>query len=374
MWPIAIKTLVADRGKLLTALVGVVFSIVLVNVQGGLFVGLIRKAGLLVDAGDADIWVGHRLMHNVDFPADIPRRLCDRVRTVPGVHRAQPYMIGFADMALPSGGFEGVVVVGVDPNSMVGGAWNLVEGPADGIMQPDGIILDRSEREKLEYPVMGDVRELSGHRARIVGFSQGIMGFLVAPYVFTTYDRAAGYLRKDTQTSSYFLLKLEPGYDAQSVCDSIRQRVPELDAFPRSIYSSISIAFWMTRTGLGISFGAATLLGLFVGLVMVAETLYALVLDRLGEFGTLKAIGATERQVFSILFLQALSMAIVGSLIGLVLVGFIQRFFSTPKTPIVVPWWISLGSCVLVLVICLVAAILPYVRIRKVDPLMVLQS
>ena len=130
----------------------------------------------------------------------------------------------------------------------------------------------------------------------------------------------------------------------------------------------------MTRTGLGISFGAATLLGLFVGLVMVAETLYALVLDRLGEFGTLKAIGATERQVFSILFLQALSMAIVGSLIGLVLVGLIQRFCHTPKTPIVVPWWVSLGSCLLVLVICLVAAILPYVRIRKVDPMMVLQS
>jgi putative ABC transport system permease protein len=374
VWPIAIKTLVSDRGKLLTALVGVVFSIVLVNVQGGLFVGLIRKAGLLVDHGDADIWVGHRLMHNVDFPADVPRRLCDRIRTVPGVRNAEPYLIGFADMALPSGGFEGVVVVGVDPNSTVGGAWNLVEGPPDGIFQPDGVILDRSESTKLEYPVLGDVRELSGRRARIVGFSQGIMGFLVAPYVFTTYERAAAYLRKDTQTSSYFLVRLEPGYDARAVCDSIRQRVPELDAFPRSMYSNISIAFWMTRTGLGISFGAATLLGLFVGLVMVAETLYALVLDRLGEFGTLKAIGATERQVFSILFLQALSMAIVGSLIGLVLVSFIQRFFHTPKTPIVVPWWVSLGSCLLVLIICLVAAILPYARIRKVDPMMVLQS
>jgi hypothetical protein len=65
MWPIAIRTLIADRGKLLTALVGVVFSVVLMNVQGGLFVGLIRKAGLLVDGGEADIWVGHKHMHNV---------------------------------------------------------------------------------------------------------------------------------------------------------------------------------------------------------------------------------------------------------------------------------------------------------------------
>jgi putative ABC transport system permease protein len=337
-------------------------------------VGLIRKAGLLVDHGNADIWVGHKLMHNVDFPSDIPRHLCDRIRTTPGVRNAEPYLLGFADMALPSGGFEQVLVVGVDPKSMIGGAWNLVEGAPDGILQADGIILDRSENEKLEYPVLGDVRELNGRRARVVGFTQGIRGFLVTPYAFTTYDRAAEYVQKNSATSSYFLLQLEPGYDAETVCQSVRQRVPELDAFPRDTYSNISISYWMTRTGLGISFGAATLLGLFVGLVMVAETLYALVLDRLGEFGTLKAIGATERQVFSILFLQAISMAIVGSLIGLLLVGFIQRFCNTPKTPIVVPWWVSLGSCLLVLVICLVAAILPYVRIRKVDPMMVLQS
>jgi putative ABC transport system permease protein len=374
MWPIAIKTLAADRGKLLTALVGVVFSIVLVNVQGGLFVGLIRKAGLLVDCGDADIWVGHKFMHNVDFPADVPRRFCNRIRTIRGVQSVEPYLLGFADMTLPSGGFEQLLVVGVDPKTMIGGAWNLAEGPPDGILQPDAIILDRTERVKLEYPELGEVRELNGRRARIVGFSQGIMGFLVTPYAFTTYNRAVNYLHKDAESTSYFLVKLKSGYDAEAVCKSIRNRVPELDAFPRSIYSSISIQYWMTRTGLGISFGAATLLGLFVGLVMVAETLYALVLDRLGEFGTLKAIGATERQVFSILFLQALSMAIVGSFIGLLLVSFIQRFFHTPKTPIVVPWWVSLGSCVLVLVICLVAAILPYARIRKVDPLMVLQS
>ena len=197
MWLIAIKTLVSDRGKLLTALVGVVFSIVLVNVQGGLFVGLIRKAGLLVDHGNADIWVGHKLMHNVDFPADIPRHLCDRIRTIPGVRNAEPYLLGFADMTLPSGGFEQVLVVGVDPKSMIGGAWNLVEGAPDGILQADGIILDRSENEKLEYPALGDVRELNGRRARVVGFTQGIRGFLVTPYAFTTYDRAAAVRPKE---------------------------------------------------------------------------------------------------------------------------------------------------------------------------------
>ena len=108
MWSIALKTLVAQRGKLLTALVGVVFSVVLVNVQGGLFVGLIRKASLLVDQGDADIWVGHKRMNNVDFPHDIPRSWGQRIRALEGVARAEPYLVGHSVMTLPDGGFEQV--------------------------------------------------------------------------------------------------------------------------------------------------------------------------------------------------------------------------------------------------------------------------
>lgn len=374
MWSLALQTLLADRGKLFTALVGVVFSIVLVNVQGGFFLGFVSKAGLLADCGEADVWVGHRRMYNVDFPNDISLRFIDRVRSVPGVRQAEPCLIGTTNTTLPSGGFELVVVVGVDRESLLGNAWNVVEGTPDAILRPDGVIVDQYDLEKLEYPRMGEVREVGGRRARIVGFSRGIKSFLVTPYVFTTYRRAVAYLDKDPETCSYYLVRLEPGADSEEVCARIRQRVPELDAFPRHVYSRISAAYWLTRSGLGISFGAATVIGLFVGLVMVGQTLYALVLDRLSEFGLLKAIGANERQICRLLLLQAAVMALAGSLVGLVLVAVIQHLYSTPVALILVPWWLSLGSCTLVLVICLGASLLPYLRIRKVDPVMVLQS
>jgi len=374
MWSIALQTLAADRGKLFTALVGVVFSVVLVNLQGGLFLGMIFKASLLVTNGQADIWVGHRAMHNVEFPRDIPRRWVYRIRPIPGVKRADPYLIGFSDMALPTGGFEGVAVVGVDRHSQLGRAWSLKTGPTDALARTDGIVVDDSEDHKLAWPEIGDVREINHRRARIVGKSHGIMGFQVAPYVFTSYEQAALYLNKDPNDCSYVLVELEPGADAQAVCAAIRQRVPDLDAMPSRTYGQKCVEFWMTRTGLGISFGAATLLGVLVGLVMVGQTLYAMVLDRLVEFGTLKAIGATEGQVFSILLIQAISMALVGSLIGLNLVTVIQSLFSSPSAPIVIPLWLSLTSCGLVLVICLVSSLIPYLRIRQVDPMIVLQS
>ncbi len=374
METIARKMLFSDRGKLLTALIGVVFSVVLVNVQAGLFMGFISRADLLVDHGEADIWVGHRKMHNVDFPQDIPRRWVQRIRGIPGVTRARPYVIGWTAMTLPSGGFEDVVVVGVDRESFLGHAWNFTHGGPEAILQSDGIMYDQCEAEKLEYPRLGELRELNGLRARIVGTTEGVMGFLVAPYVFTTYDRACRYLDKDSEICSYYLVQVAPNADAKAVCAEIRRRVPEVEAYPKEEYGRISVNFWMTRTGLGISFGAATFLGLLVGLIMVAQTLYAVVLDRLGEFGTLKAIGAKESQIVGVLFAQAVILALLGSLIGLAIVWSMLVLFSTPRAPIVIPASVALGSCGLVLCICLISAWLPYVRIRNVDPMMVLQS
>ncbi len=374
LWSIALRTLVAERGKFVTALVGVVFSVVLVNVQGGLFLGLLRKASLLVDCGEADVWVGHRGMFNVDLTADIPRRWVYRVRSVPGVAVAQPYLLGHSTMTLPGGGFESVLVIGCERTTLLGNAWVMRQGRAADVVRTDGVIVDAWEANKLDHPQPGDLREIGRRRARVVGTSDGILGFLITPYVFTTLDRAAEYLHKPSDVCSYVLVQLEPGADADQVCQEIRRRLPKADAWPRQVYSRMCVDYWISRTGLGISFGCSTLLGLLVGMIIVAQTLYASVLDRIQEFGTLKAIGADHGQLYGMLLAQALFMALLGSALGVLLVALIVRGFSTPVAPIVVPAWLLTASTALVAVVCLLSSLLPFWRVRRVDPLLVLQS
>src|SRR5437867_4334670 len=148
----ALKTLVADRGKLVIALVGVVFSLVLVNVQGGLFLGLVRKASLIVDNCEADIWVGHRGVDNADIPADIPEAWLDRIRGLPGVVRADPYIVASSVMTLPNGDYEGVMIIGSDPASMLGSAWVFSQGSRQDLARPDSIALDELDAWRLGYP------------------------------------------------------------------------------------------------------------------------------------------------------------------------------------------------------------------------------
>jgi putative ABC transport system permease protein len=328
---------------------------------------------MLIDNSQADIWVGHKHMHNVDFARDIPRRWIHRIRGTAGVEEVEPYLVGFSDMTLPSGNFENVVVVGVPRESKLGRPWNMHQGELP-FNRPDSIVIDQCDRDKLEGIKIGDLREIGGRRARVVGETDGVLSFLVSPYVFTNYDDALKFLAKDPRNCSYFLVKVSPGEEPEQVCQRIMQHVPELDALPASRYSRISQMFWLTRTGIGLSFGAATLMGLMVGLVMVAQTLYASVIDRVSEFAALKAMGAADRQIFMLLGIQAVFMAIVGSLLGLGVVAILQRVASTPRASIEIPFWLSAGSFVLVLAICLLAALLPYERVRKIDPLSVLQG
>lgn len=374
LWNIALRTLLCDRGKLLAGLIGVVFSVVLVNVQGGLFIGMITKASLLIDRGNADVWVGSRGMEIIDFPHNIPQRWIHRIRGVPGVTEAEPIRIGFTEMTLGNGGYASVVVIGISPHSALGRSWSMVEGPVNALDEPHGVIVDLCDDTKLESPELGELREIGGHRARIVGKSHGILKFGGTPYIFTTLERSAEYCGEDPNSASYLLVDVAQGTDLTKVCEEIQRRLPEVSALSAADFAGKSINFWIKRTGIGISFGAATCLGLFVGLVMVGQTLYAMVLGRISEFATLKAIGATESELIALLAAQAIGVGGVGIGIGVLVTVTIQTLLSSPRASITIPLPLYLGSALLVLAICLVASAIPYFRVRRVDPHTVLQG
>jgi putative ABC transport system permease protein len=147
---------------------------------------MLRKASLLVDFGRADIWVGHRHMNNVDLNALIPERWVGRLRNVPGVERAEPYLLMPAQIAMPDGNTERVIVVGCDAASLLGNTWVMADGDAAAIRRPDAVLVDACDAGRLGDCRVGDAREIAGRRARVVGMTYGVVGFATTPYVFTT--------------------------------------------------------------------------------------------------------------------------------------------------------------------------------------------
>jgi len=374
VYQFALKTLLSDRGKLLTGLAGVVFSLVLVSVQGGLYLGLMRKASVLIDHCDADLWVGHRQVENVDLAREIPEAWLNRLRGIPGIESAEPYIVGKGTASFPGGHQEDIWIIGADPASKLGSAWGFIEGTVADLTRPDGVSFDVVDTDKLRNPRVGDWLEVNGHRTQFVARTSGITGFITMPYLFTSLETARRLAPITPGTCSFFLLKLEPDADRDRVLAAARSRVPEAAVFTPSEFARISQDYWMKRTGIGISFGASTLLGLLVGLMMVGQSLYALALDHLDEYATLKALGAEDQQVCGVILIQSLLIGGAGALGGLAIVAAIRRFWYSPLAPIDIPFSLMAVAVAVVLVICLVSSLLPFARICRIDPAMVLMG
>ena len=370
----ALKTLLADRGKLLTGLAGVIFSLVLVNVQGGLFLGLMHKASVLIDHCEADLWIGHKGIENVDFADDIPELWINRVRGIEGIERVEPYIVGKGLATLLDGGFEDVWIIGSEPASMMGTAWSFTAGSCEDLKRPDAVSFDDVDAPKLGNPRVGDWLEVNAHHARFVARTRGITGFMTTPYLFATLETARRLSNMRAGYCSYFLVKAHSGADIGRLRREIVSQLPDVGVHTPSEFARISRNYWIRRTGIGVSFGAATALGLLVGLMMVAQSLYALALDHIGDFATLKALGAEDRQVCRIIIQQSVAIAAVGSAAGLAIVLTIRQCWSSPLAPIDIPPALASASVVFVFAICLAASLLPYLRIRSVDPAIVLQG
>lgn len=372
MFAFAWKTLLYDRSKALAGTLGVAFSLILMSVQGGLYLGLMKKASVLIDDCDADLWVGKRFVDNVDLARGIPESWQYRLRGVPGVADVRPYLVGKGTATLSDGRMEDVWIIGVDPETAVGGPRSFAQRSFADLRRPQGLSFDTVDQSKLGQPRVGDWLEVNGLRARFAAQTDGVTGFITMPYLFTNYRYAQRLARTPPGECSYLLVRAEANRDLSVLQTALQARVPGATVFTPSEFASQSQDYWMKRTGIGVSFGASTLLGLLVGLTVVAQSLYALALDHLEEYAALKAIGADDRHVIRIIAVQSITIASTGAVLGLTAVAAIRALWHNALAPIVIPASLMAAAVATVFAICLVASLLPYWRIRRIDPATVL--
>ena len=110
---------------------------------------------------------------------------------------------------------------------------------------------------------------------------------------------------------------------------------------------------------------------IIVGFVIVSLSMFSAVVDNIREFGTLKALGVTMWDLSTLLFVQSVAYAILGSIIGLALVARVAGFIRSAKLALNMPPQLTLGTVVIMILMCAFASSLALLRLRKVEPAMV---
>src|SRR5262249_6714427 len=139
----------------------------------------------------------------------------------------------------------------------------------------------------------------------------------------------------------YVLVRAGAGINPAGLREKIVRKAPGVDVYTTAAFSTRTRLYWMFTTGAGMALLIAAVLGLLVGTAVVAQTLYASTLDRLREYGTLKAIGASNSYLCLLVAKQAMILAAVGYLAGLGLSIVAVRAAQQSGAPFVLPWQLA---------------------------------
>ena len=376
MIKLAWKNLIHDRVRLGVTLVGIVFALVLILVQFGLFLNFLDTSANIVAHSHADLWIAAPKIPHVNGGSPLKESHRWQALQVAGVRRVERYDLAFVAWKLPSGAIETVQVAGFPLDGGMGGPWNIVAGGIDALRGQDTVLIDEVYQAKLGVTHLGQTVELGDRRARVVGFTHGIRSFTTAPYVFCSFKNAQNYLgasMREDQTM-YLLVRTAAGADIGTVKAALHARLRSLDIYTNAEMLNKTQTYWVFGTGAGITTLLGALLGLIVGIVVVAQTIYAATVDHIREFGTLKAMGAANARIYQVILTQAALAGVMGYAVAIMIAEVVSHGSQGGNAPILLPPGMALGTLALAVGMCAGASIISIRKATTIDPAMVFRG
>ena len=365
---LASRNLFHDSLRLVATLVGIVFSVVLVMIQMGLFLGFGHMVTNMIDHTSTDLWVVPKKVKCFEDPSLIDLKLRNRIVAIDGIATVVPLVIGFSDWRQDSGEMTPVFIVGADLHDGALRPWNVVDGDVQALSQGYSVAVDRTYFDRLGVTGIGSTAEIRGRKVKVVALTDGIRSFTTTPYVFVDLKNARTFTGTPSDRANDLLVRLSPDADRDKTVQAIRDRVGDAEVLTTAEFRDRSRSFWLFGTGAGAALFAGALLGVIVGTVIVAQTLYSSTKDHLNEFATLRAMGSANGYIYRVIIYQALINAVIGFAFASAIGAVVVQMTAKSALPIVITPWLFVALSMLTVAMCVISAIGAIVRVLRTDP------
>lgn len=373
----ALQTLWHERSRYLSGVLAVTFSGVLIALQCGLLLGLFKITSIPIDNTSADIWIGSTAVPSVDLGKPIPNSYIGRVAGVPGVRMPEQYIANFANFTKPSGGTELCFLLGslLDDGS-AGAARLLTKEQREALTMPGAIIVDESDLKRLSLNGVGDNEpKINGKRVYPVGTVKGLKS-LAAPWVFCSLHTARTLMGPllPPDHVSYLLARCDSPQRAKEVAEELRREYGhDMVAYTAEEFSFGSRWYWLTRTKAGLALGYAAFLGLFVGAVITAQTLYSATTANAKEFAILLALGIPRWRIYVMVLTQSFWVGVIG--IALAYPACIGLRYGALQVgaDVDLRWEVLAGTAGLTIGMALIAGLFALRSVRQIEPMTLLR-
>ncbi|MGE5230144.1 MAG: ABC transporter permease [Deltaproteobacteria bacterium] len=365
------RALRSRRVRAWLAVAGVATCTLLVLALAGAFHSVQHSMTSYVDQPGADLWLAPPGADNLirgSFSALVPLAYADSVRTQAGVRQVQPVLKAFLPVK-PLGDTSAsrrvtLLAIGYRVPDGLGGPPAFSEGRA-----PKGwrqLALDRAAALRLGVAV-GDTVVLGNRKVAVSGVTRGT-NILATQFMFADFDAAAAIAGVKGE-ASFLVVQLAPHADPDSIARALEDRFPEFSVYTRSRF--------VANNQREVSAGFLPLLSLIAGLgvvaaaVLVGLLVHGVVEERRAEIAVLLALGADAAAVGGGVVRHALSLVTLGVLAGAALAWALAAAldYAMPLIPLEVAGRDALGISLVFLLTGLLAALVPVLLLRRVDPL-----
>jgi len=363
--------------RLVVALAGIAFAVLLIMMQLGFRSALFESA----------------VRFHERFDYDIALFSPDSVFIV----RPQPFSLRRLYQALGQEGVESVTPVYIFP-SVWKNPWNnerrsintIGFRPDDPLLLLDGfdeiktrltrqdvVLFDRASRPEFgpvaEAIDRGErvVTEIDDREVEVVGLFEMGTSFGIDGTVITSDDN---WLRlfpdRPRGKIQLGLIRIEEGRDPDRVRDALADYLPhDVLVMTRQQFVQREKDYWNSATPIGYIFAFGAVMGFVVGAIIVYQILFADVSEHLNEYATLRAIGFKNRFVSGIVLQEAAILAVLGYLPGVGVAWWLYgKAAAATNLPLHVTGDRAGAVFLLTLAMCALSALMAVRKVRRLDP------
>jgi putative ABC transport system permease protein len=359
------------KSRLLLAILGIAFAVLLMFMQLGFLTGLFDSQTLAIRLLDGDLLIVNRTRHNLNTEESLLRSRLLQARDVPGVASTTGlYMENGLWRNHVTGRQDVIRVIGIDPADPPLDIPEIAEH-AHLLEEPMTVLFDRGSRGFYGSPTEGTTAELLGRQVKVAQTFELGADFKNDGNVLTSYSTFRLLMpMQSAREMAVGIVRLKPDAQVQTVqAELIRTLPDDVLVYTKLGYDRIERRFWSKMTPTGFIFTLGLVVGFAIGVMICYQILYNEINDHLPQFATLKAIGFSNRYLVGVVMREAVLLALLG-LVPALLAS--QAFYSimirlsglhmelTPLRVVLVSG--------LTIVMCIVSGLIAVGRVIKADP------
>lgn len=372
-----------EKMRLIVAIGGISFAVVLIFMQLGLRVALFDSAVALYSKVEGDIFLLSPRSTALIAMENFSERRLYQALAFPEVKSVIPMYLGFAQWKNPQtrNYWRNIYIIGFELNKNV---FNLdgVNNNLDKLKEPDVVLFDAVSRTEFGPVVelfnkQGKVETEIGDRGpnnrkiTVVGlFELGTSFGSDGNLITSDLNFFRIFIQRQKGFINLGLVQLHPGYNREKVIRKLKNYLPsDIRVMSRTELMDFEKEYWNTTTPIGFVFTFGVILGTIVGIIIVYQILYSNVSEHLAEYATLKAMGYKHRYLLTVIFQEALILAILGYIPGffLTLVMY-QTAQQATKLPIEMESTRALTVLILTILICFSSGVIAVRKLQEADP------